>query len=30
MFSESVAVNRGFTDEMFTLDAKLKLLPADK
>lgn len=30
MFSESVEVNKGLTDELFTLDAKLKVLPAKK
>ena len=30
MFSDAVTVNQGLTDEMFTLDAKLKVLPADK
>jgi hypothetical protein len=30
MFADTVVVNQGLTDEMFTLDSKLKVLPADK
>jgi hypothetical protein len=30
MFADSVEVNQGLTDTLFTLDAKLRILPADR
>lgn len=30
MFSDSVQINQGLTDELFTLDGRLKILPEDK
>ena len=30
MFSESVVINKGLTDDVFTLDSKTKLLDEEK